>query len=183
MPVIDDAAAASSQPAERVIASHQAAGSAAGTGHGDGAAADVMPQSAEGLEGQTPMETPAMALTRLRAEAARMKAAKKLLTKNLRNARRVNARLKTKAKKLSDEELLQIVAMRHGMARVSNPKSTGSNTAAASSSAPPEATAARAAQDGVNGVDAVENADEEVGSGSATDHSLDLQRLASRMEL
>ena len=58
---------------------------------------------------------PAVTLMRLRAEAQRMKEAKKALTKNLRNAKRQNQRLKSKAKKLSDNELLQIVAMRQAL--------------------------------------------------------------------
>ena len=41
-----------------------------------------------------------------------MQAAKKDLMKQLRNAKRVNQRLKMKARKLSDADLLAIVAMR-----------------------------------------------------------------------
>ena len=104
-----------------------------------------------------------------------------MLNKNLKNARRVNARLKAKAKKLNDSELLQILAMRHRSAR--SLSAASSTTAAASSSAPPQEAAARAAEDGVNAVDAVGNADQEVRSGSACEAALDLSRLADRMEL
>ena len=53
-----------------------------------------------------------MTLSRLKEEAQKMKAAKKQLLKQLRNAKRVNQRLKAKAKKLSGADLLAIVAMR-----------------------------------------------------------------------
>ena len=58
------------------------------------------------------IEFPAVTLSRLKEEAQKMKAAKKQLLKQLRNAKRVNQRLKAKAKKLSDADLLAIVAMR-----------------------------------------------------------------------
>ena len=57
-------------------------------------------------------ETPVQVLDRLRSEAAKMKSDRKTLMKNLKNARRQNARLKAKARKLSNDDLLAIVAMR-----------------------------------------------------------------------
>ena len=182
MPVVDDPSAARLQAAEQSVVHHQAGGHAEGTRNGDGAAADVNQLSADAGVGDMPVETPAMALVRLRAEAVKMNAAKKLLGKNLRNARRANARLKSKAKKLTDSELLQIIAMRNGMARLSCRSSTGSSTAAASSSGPPQATAARSAEVSINGVDAGETADDEVPSGSASEPAVDLERMGDRME-
>ena len=124
-----------------------------------------------------------MVLARLRAEAQEMKAAKKVLTKSLKNARRVNARLKAKARKLSDAELLQIVAMRNGVAVVAPMnKGSSSSTSAASSScdreqmAVPGAVAASVLTDDRDDDDAV-------ASGSASSHDVDLQRLADRMEM
>jgi len=124
-----------------------------------------------------------MTLARLRNEAQQMKAARKELQKNLKNARKRNQRLKLKAKKLSDQELLQIVAMRNGVAMVTNPSSSSTSAASSSRSgpgvsAPPVATAAGSdvAADGSDDDGGMAN-----GSGSNTPR--DMQRLADRMEL
>ena len=151
--------------------------------NGDGTAAEVTPLAGVPGEGDSEVETPAMALIRLRAEAAKMKADKKVLTKNLRNARRTNARLKSKARKLTDSELLQIVAMRNGMDSLAGRATTGRSSAAASASGPPQATAVRAEEGSVNGVDAVEHGDDEAQRGNASELALDLERMADRMDL
>ena len=123
MPIVDD-----TEPA----ASANAAGSehiAAGTGHGDGQ------ETADGLASMRlrfGTETPAQLLDRLRSDAAKMKSDRKALMRNLRNARRQNARLKTKARKLSNSDLLAIVAMRSGTDQT--PSGSGQDGARASSS-------------------------------------------------
>ena len=131
MPIVDDtepAAAASAAGSEHV---------AAGTGHGDGQ------EAAEGLASmrlRLGTETPAQVLDRLRSDAAKMKSDRKALMRNLRNARRQNARLKTKARKLSNSDLLAIVAMRSSAEQT--PSGSGQDCARASSSdvqASPEA--------------------------------------------
>ena len=183
MPVIDDAPAASAHPTGRGSRSSQPAPRAEGTGHGEGTAADGIEAAAGSGEPDTSNENPAMTLARLRNEAQQMKAARKELQKNLKNARKRNQRLKLKAKKLSDQELLQIVAMRNGIAMVTNPSSSSTSAASSSRSgpgvsAPPVATAAGSdvAADGSDDDGGMAN-----GSGSNTPR--DMQRLADRMEL
>ena len=61
-----------------------------------------------------------------------MKSDRKALMRNLRNARRQNARLKTKARKLNNSDLLAIVAMRSGTDQT--PSGSGQDGARASSS-------------------------------------------------
>ena len=183
MPVVDDASAERLGSAALRLRHSPASSHAEGMRNGDGTAADATPLTGMPGEDDSAVETPAMALIRLRAEAAKMKAAKKVLSKNLRNARRVNARLKSKARKLTDSELLQIVAMRNGMATLTGRSRPDSSSAAASTSGPPQGTAARSEEGSVNAVDAVDHGDDEVRSGSASERGLDLERLADRMEL
>ena len=103
MPIVDDtepAAAGTTEASER---------GASGTGDGD------CPEAASGLASmrlKPGTETPAQVLDRLRSDAAKMKSDRKTLMKNLKNARRQNARLKAKARKLSNDDLLAIVSMR-----------------------------------------------------------------------
>jgi hypothetical protein len=117
MPVIDDAAAAepsspAADEAERAgPLGHHAPGAAAAEAFH--AVSALVPESRGG-------ETPAQSLARLKIEAEKMKGERKALMRNLRNARRCNARLKSKARKLSNADLLAIVAMRQTQA--SNPK-------------------------------------------------------------
>ena len=111
-------------------------------------------------------ETPAQALDRLRSEAAKMKSDRKTWMKNLKNARRQNARLKAKARKLSNDDLLAIVAMRSSADQT--PSGSGHDGARASSSdvqAPPTAGISSAAGD-------VQAAP-----------PVDMERLRDRMEL
>ena len=183
MPIIDDAAGADLQPTVSGRSSQQPAPEAEGTGNGNGTARGAVVAGAGGQHESRSSENPAMTLARLRAEAQEMKAAKKVLTKNLKNARRINARLRAKARKLSDEELLQIVAMRNGVAMVQNPCSSGSNGGASSSSSRQVVTARENVIAG-GGADSDEKDDEDaVTSGSATSHPVENQRLADRMEL
>ena len=127
-------------------------------------------------------ETPAATLARLRAAAHRMKQDRKVLLKNLKNARRVNQRLKEKAKKLSDSDLLQIVAMRNGVAMVTPPgPSDVQSGGGASSSKDPVKSASGAATPGKAHPDSSHD-DEQAASGEES-RDIDMKRLSSRMEL
>ena len=183
MPVVDDASAAKLESAAKSLLRQRAGKHAEGTRDGDGKAADVAPLPGSESQDDMAVETPEMVLLRLRGEASQMKAAKKLLSKNLRNAKRVNARLKSKARKLSDAELLQIVAMRNGAGASSTRASSASSTAAASASGPPKEKAALSIECSDNAVDAIEHGDDEVRSGSASEPALDLERMADCMQL
>ena len=103
MPIVDDTEPAAASTTE--VSGH----GASGAGHGDG---QETLASLASMRMRPGTETPAQVLDRLKDEAAKMKAARKTLQKNLKNARRQNARLKTKARKLTNDELLAIVAMR-----------------------------------------------------------------------
>ena len=128
-----------------------------------------------------------MTLSRLKHEAAKMKAAKKVLTKQLRNAKRVNQRLKAKARKLSDADLLAIVAMRQSpKSAVSALRATtsigdghGGGTGCSSSSSSSARADSRAPGD--DNVEAP--ADLEASDGAALGPGVDHQRLAERMAL
>ena len=133
------------------------------------------------------MEFPAVTLSRLKEEAQKMKAAKKALLKQLRNAKRVNQRLKAKAKKLSDADLLAIVAMRQSAKDgdketldgdgVGERRGCGSrrSSSSASGTRPEE----RAAGDG-----AVEDgAGAAACSAAVPERGVDYNRLAERMAL
>lgn len=184
MPVIDDvsreapagAAGSPGHPATPAMGEATSAGDAAAA-HGG---SSQIGRNAATLTGG---ETPAATLARLRAEAQRMKEAKKTLQRNLRNARRQNARLKAKARKLSDSELLQIVAMRNGVAVVSAPTSTASSSSEAMNrvaSNPEGASTDSRATTSVRGSgrDMEEDASADEGHGA-----VDMERLGDRMEL
>ena len=102
MPVIDDAASAETglagtsrmAPGSRAFA--EAAGNGAATDR-DAVIAAPTPVSGSSTD-LAAQETPAATLARLRGEAHRMKNDRKVLMKDLRNAKRVNQRLKLKAK-------------------------------------------------------------------------------------
>ena len=156
------------------------------------AAGDGEAPASEGMSGQTsdgPLagpatEMPAVTLMRLRAEAQRMKEAKKALTKNLRNAKRQNQRLKSKAKKLSDNELLQIVAMRQALPLAGPGQSANaSSSSGGSSSGPSSPAVARAASIGTGEVGGNVVSNEDGASDAEAGSRVNLQRLASRMEL
>ena len=157
MPIVDDTEPMAAGTADG--AEHRASG----TDHGDGR---------ETMEGLASMrmkcgtETPAQVLDRLRSDAAKMKSDRRTLMKNLKNARRQNARLKAKARKLSNSDLLAIVAMRSSSEQT--PPGSGQDCARASSSdvqASPEAGSAA----GLGDVQAAP--------------PVDMERLRDRMEL
>ena len=131
MPVIDDAPASSQQATGRGSKRSQPAAGAEGTGLGEGTAADVKETAAGSDEQDSANEDPATKLARLRIESQRMKGAKKKLMQDLRNARRCHQRLKSKAKKLSDNDLLHILAMRNGVASGTKTNSSSSSAVAA----------------------------------------------------
>ena len=171
MPVIDDAAAPEACLAEAscIIAATGSGGDTEAASAGEATEADAVMQESGGSSKKLKGENPAAVLARLRGEAQRMKQERKVLMKNLKNARRQNQRLKKKASKLNDEELLQIMAMRNGVAAVAPPVShenASRGGGRSSQDSAPEACAA--ASDG---------------SADAGRRDIDFKRLASRMEL
>ena len=137
-----------------------------------------------GLQQDPSKENPAVMLARLRVEAQQMKAAKKVLTKNLRNARRVNSRLKAKARKLSDCELLQIVAMRNNTSVAILPGSNSTGTCAEPSASSQDAIAARESVTATANGDADEmETDVGVASGNAGSQSKGTQDLDDREDM
>ena len=188
MPVIDDAASAETGLAgtSRMAPGSRACAEAAGNGAAtdrDAVIAAPTPMSGSSTD-LAAQETPAATLARLRGEANRMKSDRKWLMKNLRNAKRVNQRLKLKAKKLSDSELLQIVAMRSGVAVVMVPPGTnGRGSSGGASSSKEQAPTARAAANPVDGEQDIGHDDEEPAGDQHASNAIDMQRLASRMEL
>ena len=157
MPIVDDTEPMAAGTADG--AEHRASG----TDHGDGR------ESMEGLASmrmKCGTETPAQVLDRLRSDAAKMKSDRRTLMKNLKNARRQNARLKAKARKLSNSDLLAIVAMRSSSEQT--PPGSGQDCARASSSDEQASSEAGSAA-GLGDVQAAP--------------PVDMERLRDRMEL
>ena len=132
-------------------------------------------------------ECPAVTLSRLKEEAVELKAAKRDLMKQLRNAKRANQRLKMKAKKLSDADLLAIVAVRQSakdgdkdtMTSCSVAERRGGGSRCSSSSASGTRPEERASGDGtVEDGAAAAACDAAVPEGG-----IDNQRLAERVAL
>ena len=168
MPVVDEAA-----DVESALVSATATDRAGKISGGDG--------DAEEAKSDDDGELPVLTLARLKKEADNMKRAKKDLMKQLRNAKRRNQRLKSKARKLTDADLLAIVAMRQAgkpdgripAARHGGGNSSPSMSSTGAGSVEPPGGEGVVARD--TGEAALDAADLEAG--------VDRRRLAERMAL
>ena len=175
MPVVDEADAF--EGAGTALAEAERAG-AIGGADGNG--------PAEGSCGDG-VEFPEMTVHRLKQEAQKMKAAKKALYKQLRNAKRVNQRLKCKARKLSDADLLAIVAMRQpgkgGSKGTPNGDGVGERRGGGSRCSSSSASGARPEERG-SGHGAVEDGEAAAACEAVVpEGGVDNNRLAERMAL